>query len=370
MNSKIVSLYLFSILINFTITCHIDQSGPIEMKAIGENVIIGDDTNNFDGWKIILQNSEYVKFNKSGLFSRYGKNYSFTCLPNTETCRNLMIKDMNLDTIGCYKKEGKEFDLVGYQKPFNFFVDSNENNRAYYHDKSLYVRESELVQMQCSVIFWGNGNDYEKKLNLTTKIKNCPKSVEQPTKLQSEDLNLKLSRYETLSNCTYKFSKEDEKISCELVNLNTGNSIEKLEIKLLVEWGPQHSGEYPIQNKNKDKHIFVGSDLKLVCPIEGNTIFYSWFNITNIKTWVSKKRVFEIPKQLSVGFYKFQCEGEVGKSKAITFIYTVNVTEEFKDEKEVVRPEKSKIIFYLILIGSIAGGVLLLLAIFAVYRYC
>jgi hypothetical protein len=316
--------------------------GPIEMKAIGDNVIIGDDTNNYDGWKIILKNSEYVKLNKTGLFSRYGQNYSFTCLPNHDICGTLMIKDMNHGTIGCYKKEGKEFDLLGYKKPFNFYVDSNEKNRAYYNDKSLYVRENELVQMQCSVIFWGNGNDYEKKLNVATKINNCGKSVEQPTKLQPEDPNLALSKYETLSNCTNTFSKEDQKISCELVNLNTGNTIEKLEIKLLVEWGPQYSGEYPKEDKNKNKNIFVGSDLKLICPIEGNPIFYSWFNITNNKTWVSKKRVFEIPKQLSVGFYKFQCEGEVGKSKALTFTYTVNVTEEFKDEM-VAEPEKSKI---------------------------
>jgi hypothetical protein len=317
--------------------------GPIEMIAIGENVMIGDNTDNFGGWKIILQNSEYVKFNKSGLFSRYGKNYLFTCLPIAETCRSLMIKDMNHDTIGCYKKEGKEFDLVGYKKPFNFYVDSNENNRAYYHHESLNVRENELVQMQCSVIFWGNGNDYEKKLNLTTKINSCRESVEQPTKLQPEDLNSKLSKYETLSNCTKKFSREDQKISCELVNLNTGNTIEKLEIKLLVEWGPQYSGEYLKEDKNKDKNIFVGSDLKLVCPIEGNQIFYSWFHITNNKTLVSKKQSFEIPKQLSIGFYKFQCEGEVGKSKPLTFTYTVNVTEEFKHEKEVAEPEKSKI---------------------------
>ena len=148
-------------------------------------------------------------------------------------------------------------------------------------------------------------------------------------------------KYEILSNCTRKFSREDKEISCELINSesNTERTIETLEIKIFVEWGPLFSGDYYREINNTNKILTVGSTLELECPIEGHPIYFKWFDITNNKTYHSKEK--KLSQKLPIGIYKFQCEGSVGKFTSLVK-YSVNVTEDYKPE-EVHAPQNSQV---------------------------
>jgi hypothetical protein len=173
--------------------------------------------------------------------------------------------------------------------------DSNRN--------SLYVRENEIVVIDCSVRLWKHGSVFNTPVEVI--ISDCTHSIKENVLMSK---NLDLHEFEIKTKCLKKFfNKSDEKFSCFLKYNYSGETIEKFEVNLEIEHGPKI-----LKNDDFNKTIQNGANLILDCPITGYPLIYYWKSIFNDNSIeIVGEREFNVSNRLEPGKYLFECRAEI-----------------------------------------------------------
>ena len=303
----------------------------------------------------------------------------FQCKSVTGRCDSLTIMNTTKKELGQYARSGSSIDnakftftsyfLSGYEAPINLKCYSSLSQCRFNKSTNvLTVRENDQVIISCEVNFWKSDTAYGIPAEVfyrSTNSEECNSNENRFVNVTTDTLGSnRIQNIQLKKDCSRSFTNSETGSTyvCGMRYINTGdsfrnNEIDRLNIKLDVQYGPLSLVSSAIAANEFNKTGKQGTPVTLKCPYEGNPISYFWKQVSGPgldTTEFAGNKELTLAKSLAIGQYQYQCRSYVGgfiDSKTDPILFSVNI----QDNRSSTKKGKKTILncfFFIALIAS------------------
>jgi hypothetical protein len=253
---------------------------------------------------------------------------------NENKCEALEILNFNEKMVGeitkAYKSNDKDANCVFILTSFvkSLSMNCEEINTSNYcsiidldqASKKLFVKEDQLVDIQCSVTILSAVEMSPEYLGL--HMSDCEDLDDEITSIYSIKYT-GLQEYTFKTNCKRNFYRTDKSISCSILDFDRYSYLKSKVLDVVVEYGPI---EENFDNDYFNKTISYGKSVVLKCPVNGYPISYIWKDDKSNK--YSFGKYFTLHRHLETRLHEYECTAVIGKhskqSKSYKFFININ----------------------------------------------